>query len=146
MEVDQPSSSSSSAPKKRFEVWCIMMMAYEQCSIVFWNCTNISAGQEVERCCSLGLGYSGWQLCYLSQSYYGSMHRVSSKSDICNFRRMHCGMGSVQSRIPLPLHFQVAQDQTGNYQFVVLWNCTGVVQFDSMTWWLRVTRHCPYAT
>jgi hypothetical protein len=52
--------------KKRFEVKKVLWPSIT----TVWQDTDALL---VERCCSLGLGYCGRQLCYLQKSYHGSL-------------------------------------------------------------------------
>lgn len=78
MEVDQPSSSSSSAPKKRFEVLVLLNGQALIEMVPVSTARNASGicfiGKKVECCGIVGLGHSCGQLCYLPQSHYGFMH------------------------------------------------------------------------
>ena len=66
-----------------------------ECNARWWKEIR---GEEMECSDTLGLGYSGGQLCDLSQSHYGSVYRVSSQSSDTLLGRMHCCLGCLQSR------------------------------------------------
>jgi len=86
--------------KKRFEVKKVRAQVFTRETL------KLTKAVECRR--SMGLGYCSRQLRHLPKPHHGPLHRMPGESRCCYDRRVHGGLGYLQSCFSLSLHLTVA--------------------------------------